>query len=498
MEFDTKKSVHFLSLTSLPTGSIKILTRAGSTACANKAGLHPSAGMRIGPEAKRLTLRCAVVWLGAIFFAFQSSTSAPNPPAEASKYTGPGSCSSTSCHGSVKPRADSRIFQDEYSIWAVKDKHAKAYDALAGPTGERMGRILGIGKSEQAAKCLACHALDVPAEARARTFDLSEGVSCESCHGPASAWLGPHTTRNWTHEQSVSSGMYDTRNLARRTEKCLACHLGTQEKFVDHEMIAAGHPDLYFELDSFSAVMPRHWKTPRESAPGVSAETDAWSGVREWGIGQAVQLSASMDRLVWRAKGKYWPEYSELQCFACHHSLTAPEQSWRQERGYAGRRPGDPPWNGSRYIVFRELAHQVDNDLASRLDEQVAQLAKSLSQLNPDRDAVAATSASAAALSNQLVTRIEAQRFDSAMILRLLQKISDNADEISNEGERAAEQAAMAFDSLFIAYSRTEKIANAAEVRAAINGLFQQLENPSNYNPSDFSHQMRKLGSLLR
>jgi len=28
---------------------------------------------------------------------------------------------------------------------------------------------------------------------------------------------------------------------------------GTKNKFVDHEMIAAGHPDLYFELDSFSA-----------------------------------------------------------------------------------------------------------------------------------------------------------------------------------------------------------------------------------------------------
>ncbi|HLW42963.1 MAG TPA: multiheme c-type cytochrome, partial [Candidatus Acidoferrales bacterium] len=341
--------------------------------------------MRIGPEAKRLTLRCAVVWLGAIFFAAMNPARAANPPAEASKYTGPGSCSSTSCHGSVKPRADNRIFQNEYSIWAVKDKHAKAYDALTGPIGERMGRILGLGKSEQAAKCLACHALDVPTEARAKTFDLSEGVSCESCHGPASAWLGPHTTRNWTHEQSVAAGMYDTRNLARRTEKCLTCHLGTQEKFVDHEMIAAGHPDLYFELDSFSAVMPRHWKTPRESAPGVPAENDAWAGVREWGTGQAVQLRASMERIAWRAKGKNWPEYSELQCFACHHSLTVPEQSWRQERGYAGRRPGDPPWNGSPFAVFRELAHQVDNDVASRLDDQVALLAKSLGQLNPDR-----------------------------------------------------------------------------------------------------------------
>ena len=178
--------------------------------------------------------------------------------------------------------------------------------------------------------------------------------------------------------------------------------------------------------------------------------------------------------------------------------MTAPEQSWRQERGYAGRRPGDPPWNGSRFAVFRELAHQVDNDVASRLDDQIAQLAKSLSQLNPDRDAVAAASAAAATLANQLATRIETQPYEAAMTLRLLQRISDDADEISNEGERAAEQAAMALDSLFIAYAKTEKVPNAAEIRAAINGLFQQLENPSNYNPADFSRQMRKVGLLLR
>jgi hypothetical protein len=459
--------------------------------------------MKTGLERKLWRWSCAAIRAGAMFFvgassAYAANPSPANPPAETSKYTGPGSCSSTSCHGGVKPRADSRIFQNEYSIWVVKDKHAKSYDALTGLVGERMARILGLGKSETATKCLACHALDVPADARAKTFELNDGVSCESCHGPASAWLGSHTTRNWTHEQSVAAGMYDTRNLIRRTEKCLSCHLGTQDKFVDHEMIAAGHPDLYFELDSFSAVMPRHWKTPRESAPGVPADSDAWSSVREWGTGQAVQLRASMERIAWRAKGKNWPEYSELQCFACHHSLTAPEQSWRQERGYAGRRPGDPPWNGSRYAVFRELAHQVDDAGASRLDDQVAQVSKLLSQLNPDRDAVASTAATTASLSNEIASRIEKQPYDVALTMRLLQRITNDADEISNEGERAAEQAAMALDSLFIAESRSEKMPNAAEIRAAINGLFQQLENPSNYNPADFASQMRKLNALLR
>jgi len=453
--------------------------------------------MRITTEGQRGRLPRASVLVGAIIFALPAIALA-HPAPENGKYTGPGSCSSTSCHGSVKPRADSRIFQNEYSIWVVQDKHAKAYDALTGPVGERMGHILGLGKSEGAAKCLACHALDVPADARAKTFEISEGVTCESCHGPASVWLGPHTTRGWSHEQSIAAGMYDTRNLVRRTEKCLSCHLGTQEKFVDHEMIAAGHPDLYFELDSFSAVMPRHWKTPHEGSDGAPTGSDAWSGVRDWGTGQAVQLRASLERVGWRAKGKNWPEYAELQCFSCHHALSAPEQSWRQERGYVGRRPGDPPWNASRYAVFRELAHQVDDSAALRLDDQVAQVTKAMSQLNPDRDTVAAAAAGAAALAGQLAGRIETQPYDSTMTLRLLQKISSDADEIASDGERAAEQAAMALDSLFIAYSHNEKMASAPDLRAAINGLFQQLENPSSYNPADFARQMRKVNSLLR
>lgn len=183
------------------------------------------------------------------------------------KYIGPGSCAATSCHGSVKPVAGSRLLQNEYSTWILQDKHSRAYQALVGDVGERMAHILKLGaKAQESPKCLACHALYTTPDERGRAFEISEGVSCENCHGPASAWLGPHTTRSWTHEKSLALGMTDTRNVIHRTEKCLECHLGTKNKFVDHEMIAAGHPDLYFELDSFSAVMP-----PLESSSRVGA-----------------------------------------------------------------------------------------------------------------------------------------------------------------------------------------------------------------------------------
>jgi hypothetical protein len=421
------------------------------------------------------------------------------------KYIGPGSCAATSCHGSVKPVAGSRILQNEYSTWIVKDKHSHAYQALTGEIGERIARILKLNsKAEESPKCLACHALYTTPEQRGRPFELSEGVSCENCHGPASGWLGPHTTRDWPHEKSVALGMRDTRDVIHRTEKCLECHLGTKEKFVDHEMIAAGHPDLFFELDSFSAVMPRHWKSPRESAPGKPVEDPAWAGVRDWSAGQAVQLRAEMERLTWRAKGErfdkkdVWPEYSELSCFACHHALVPAEDSWRQEHGFDGRRPGDPAWNSSRYAVFRLLAKQIDSANAQELDRRLLEVSGEMSKLSPDRNVVAASASAAAPIAQRFADRLAAMPYDQALVLRMLQHISDDAETISLADERAAEQAAMAMDSLYIAYSKDAKPSNAEEVRAAINELFRQLENPSSYNADQFAASLRRIRPMLR
>src|ERR1700675_3685842 len=90
------------------------------------------------------------------------------------KYIGPGSCAATSCHGSVKPVAGSRILQNEYSTWIIQDKHSRAYQALTGDAGDRMVRILKLGtKAEVASKCLACHALNTTPEQRGRPFEIS-------------------------------------------------------------------------------------------------------------------------------------------------------------------------------------------------------------------------------------------------------------------------------------------------------------------------------------
>lgn len=409
---------------------------------------------------------------------------------EPPKYTGPGACSSPSCHGGVQPRSDSSVLQNEYSTWVVKDKHAQARSVLSTPVAARMGRILGLANAEAAPKCLACHALDVPADQRARTFDLADGVSCEACHGPASNWLGPHTTKNWTHAQSIEAGMYDARDLVHRSEKCLSCHLGTRDKFVDHEMIAAGHPDLYFELASFSAVMPRHWKEPLDKDPGLE--------VRQLAVGQAVQLREHLRRVAREAQSGAWPEYAELDCFACHHNLTAAKDSWRQERGYAGRRAGNPPWNLSRYAVLRQIATEVDAGTAQQLQAEISRVYALVSAPGTDRTRIAAQATAASEIADRVAQKMAGAPFDQAMTRRLLNSISGDAQYVAEQGERAAEQAAMVLDSLYLAYSSGGRVANSEQIRAAIQALFRLLDDPSAYNAPKFAQQMRTVNGLLK
>ena len=408
--------------------------------------------------------------------------------AEPSKYTGPGSCSSPSCHGGVQARDQTTVLQNEYSTWVVRDKHAHAYENLTNPVGTRIAKIMGLPSPDTAPRCLACHALDVPAEQRARTFDLSDGVGCENCHGPASAWLGPHTTRGWKYEKSLELGLYDTRDLVKRSEKCLSCHLGTPDKTVDHELIAAGHPDLYFELDSFMSVMPSHWK---------EVDTDPWFAVRAMAVGQAVQLREQLKRVARESQGGIWPEYAELDCFACHHNLTAAKDSWRQDRGYAGRRPGNPPFNLSRFVVLNHVIQDADPDATRDLKAGIGQVYAGVTALNSNRVQVAAQAGSTADLAGRLAVRLNTMKFDQGQTLRLMKAIAGDGEGIAAQGERAAEQATMALDSLYIAYTKNGKPGNDAQIRAGINGLFRQLDDPSAYNGFRFAAAIKNLSGLI-
>lgn len=402
------------------------------------------------------------------------------------KYVGPGSCSAVACHGGIQPHSTTKVLQNEYSTWVTQDKHARAYTALTGSLGKQMAAILKIGPADKAPKCLVCHAVSMEKSHRAREFDVAEGVSCESCHGPASQWLGPHIQPDAKHADMVRLGLIDNKNLAVRASECLTCHLGAKGMEVDHEMIAAGHPDLTFELDSFTAVEPPHW---------VEKNTDPLFGMRAWGVGQAVQMREGMLRVARRAQTGPWPEFSEMDCITCHHALTGSE-SWRQQQGYGDHRPGDPPYNLARFVVFRHFAREIDPETAKQLEAESAKVAHLVTSLSPERTQVEVAANHAATLAEKLVAEVDTAQYDRARTLRLLKSIAADGDAISRQGERSAEQATMTVDSLYIAIAK----AGAAnpDTRAAIDRLFTQVKNPSGYNAPQFAAGMKSVAATLR
>jgi hypothetical protein len=147
--------------------------------------------------------------------------------------------------------------------------------------------------------------------------------------------------------------------------------------------------------------------------------------------------------------------------------------------------------------VFRLLAKQVDPAAAQELDKHLATLASTMSTPNPDRATVASEASVAAPIAQRMAERLAAIPYDQELAFRMLRQITSDAENISLADERAAEQATMAIDSLYIAYSKETKPKNAEEVRSAINRLFQQLENPSAYNADQFAAALRRLHGML-
>jgi len=61
-------------------------------------------------------------------------------------------------------------------------------------------------------------------------------------------------------------------------------------------------------------------------------------------------------RLLGSHAEKSWPEFSDLECYQCHHDLRA--DSWRIQRGYGNRKPGSLQVNLARFEVLRDLGYE--------------------------------------------------------------------------------------------------------------------------------------------
>jgi hypothetical protein len=151
-------------------------------------------------------------------------------------------------------------------------------------------------------------------------------------------------------------------------------------------------------------------------------------------------------------------------------------------------------------MILKLMVAQFYSEQAPRLERELAIVNSMVSDVTADRRQIATAAQTASELADQIARHMANFHFESADALQLMKRISGAAEEISYQGERSAEQAAMVLNSLVIAYCEKAKppAATQAEMKAAVSALFGQIESPSSYAPSSFAAKMHAFHGVLR
>jgi len=127
----------------------------------------------------------------------------------AHKYVGANKCKT--CH---------KKLGDQYAIWK-KSGHAKAYEALLSDKAIAIAKEKGIaGPPSKSADCLGCHSTAAglsPKDFEGKPLVDTDGVQCESCHGPGSDYKKKKVMED--RDKAIAAG------LVMPDEKtCTKCH----------------------------------------------------------------------------------------------------------------------------------------------------------------------------------------------------------------------------------------------------------------------------------
>ena len=148
---------------------------------------------------------------------------------------GPGQCLNCHDHDKEKDWYSSKELLEVVRLFPDKGKnagHVNSLNQLESPKSDAFAKAIGQADKYSAnGACVRCHATVFNGDANA-------GVSCESCHGPASAYLTPHQVKGWYDTAVTQYGM--TRlvgNIQGWTQQCTNCHV-----MDDDRLIKAGTP----------------------------------------------------------------------------------------------------------------------------------------------------------------------------------------------------------------------------------------------------------------
>ena len=405
------------------------------------------------------------------------------------QHLGVASCAGSTCHGAVKAIGTHPIRQDEYFIWQRKDAHAGAYNRLLEPRSNAISRRLGWGDAAQAKGCLTCHADTAVEGARGQKFQLTDGIGCEVCHGGASGWIGSHVNGYKSLDDAKADGLYPTWEPAARAQMCLSCHQGAAERPMTHAIMAAGHPPLLFELDTFTTLEPYHHEIDEDYVRRKGVQDPA----RAWAVGQAMAADNLLDAL---AAGRHanglMPELAFFDCDACHHPMKA-------GRGHAGRTGPSPagtvPLADSAVVMLGLWARVADPALADRWQAGWARLYDK--GYASDEALRREAQALRALLQSTALPRTQVATLDAAQLRRVMLGIVSNATAAHTGDYRFAEQAAMASLVLGSAIAGRGDGGLSTSQKAAIDALYESVKDRDRFVPAAYREALSRLKTSL-
>ncbi len=429
----------------------------------------------------------------------QETILTPTPSVSGGRLVGVASCTASGCHGGGKP---GEIVGSEYNIWISEDPHSNAFSVLYDEASFRMLQLLD-GKDAVAPyaddRCLACHSTTFAPPRDDRGAVISDGVGCEACHGPAERWLGPHVAGRLSTTTKAQLGMWDTDRLSSRAKICADCHVGGPQREVNHDLIAAGHPRLQFEMGAYFEAMPKHWDENRDrSFYGNKFD------VLTWAVGQAITSRVALEQLARRAtSGQAWPELSEWSCSACHHDLRddlTRQQSLAKAGNLSGRSIAWDDWNHHlprHYLHAIERAFRLETSTGRAIEAEIEELQLLVQSTYSDRAAVAERSGKLAAKLGRWAATLEHASVDRRALDLLSFYIAQHH---AKAGLSSWSSTAQSYDALASMHQSRLELARAAgqlgdpilgELTVALSNLYSNLVAQVGAS-SRFTYQPRK------
>lgn len=445
--------------------------------------------------------------LAGFLFGTSGSSDATAAAAQSSSRThvGVASCGRTTCHG--RQEADGEIVrQDEILLWqepsSATGAHSRAYAVLTNARSQNIAREMGIENAASAPMCLGCHSDYVPAAQRGPRFQLSDGVGCEACHGGAGGqsvgWLASHYAVGNTHSANVSRGLVPLDDPRTRASVCLDCHFGSTDngQFVNHRIMAAGHPRIVFELDLFSTLQQHH-----DEDDDYARRKGRTNHVRLWAIGQATALERSLTLFQNQRLGTegLFPEFYFFDCHTCHRRIYD-DPNARPTGSPNPARPipnGFPAYQDENMIMLSAAARVVAPGLAQRFDRDCRNFHAALAQgRSAGVQAAGRLRDSARALANAFASA----PFGRQQTFAIVEAVSSGAISPRYTDYEGSVQAVMAIDTLLNALvsQGTVNEGQVSAIRDDINAAYRAVRAPNAYRPGEFRAALGRATSAIR